>query len=91
MADLLASTSSMVWGLDTQSSSPLSSMVSAPLPRPSQTRIVAECSSFVSVDENVVVGSVAAAADKDSIASYGSLEAVGEKLAKKRSVNTPPP
>jgi len=38
----------------------------------------------VLVDENVVVGYSDAAADKKSIVDYGSLEKIGEKLAKKR-------
>jgi hypothetical protein len=40
--------------------------------------------SIVDVDENVVVGSAAASADKKSITDYGTLEAIGNKLATKR-------
>jgi hypothetical protein len=40
--------------------------------------------SLYDVDENVVIGSVPASAGKTSITEYGSLESIGEKLAKKR-------
>ena len=36
------------------------------------------------VDENVVVGSTPASADKKSITDFGSLESIGNKLAAKR-------
>lgn len=36
------------------------------------------------VDENVLIGSVPASADKISVTDYGSLEDVGNKLATKR-------
>jgi hypothetical protein len=35
-------------------------------------------------DENVVIGNTPSSADKPSITNYGSLESIGEKLAKKR-------
>lgn len=37
-----------------------------------------------SVDENVVIGSSPSSADKQSVTDFGSIEAIGEKLAKKR-------
>lgn len=40
--------------------------------------------SLFEVDENVVVGNVPAPAEKKSIADFGTLESVGEKLMKKR-------
>lgn len=40
--------------------------------------------SLFDVDENVVVGSTPATAGKESIVDYGTLDAIGEKLAKKR-------
>ena len=40
--------------------------------------------SLFDVDENVVIGSAPASAGKTSIADYGSLESLGEKLATKR-------
>jgi len=41
-------------------------------------------SSLFAVDENVVVGSVPATAGKTSIADYGGLQTIGQKLATKR-------
>ena len=41
--------------------------------------------SLISSDENVVVGSAPATAGKSSITDYGTLESLGEKLAKKRT------
>ena len=41
--------------------------------------------SLYDVDENVVIGSVPASAGKTSITEYGTLESIGEKLAKKRN------
>ena len=41
--------------------------------------------SLVDIDENVVVGSTPATAGKTSIEDYGTLEDLGEKLAKKRN------
>merc|ERR1711871_243463 len=41
--------------------------------------------SLVDIDENVVVGSTPATAGKTSIEDYGSLQDLGEKLAKKRN------
>ena len=40
--------------------------------------------SLFEVDENVVVGNVPAAADKVSIADFGTLDSIGDKLLKKR-------
>jgi PsbP len=40
--------------------------------------------SLISVDENVIVGSAPASAGKTTIADYGSVEQLGEKLAAKR-------
>jgi hypothetical protein len=40
--------------------------------------------SLFDVDENVVVGSVPATAGKTTVTEYGSLDEIGEKLAKKR-------
>ena len=41
-------------------------------------------SSIVSIDENVIVGSAPASADKTSITDFGTLESIGNKLATKR-------
>lgn len=41
-------------------------------------------SSIIDIDENVIVGTAPASADKKSITDFGSLEALGTKLATKR-------
>jgi len=41
--------------------------------------------SLFEVDENVVIGSSPSSADKQSVTDFGSIEAIGEKLAKKRN------
>jgi len=46
---------------------------------------VKKFASLVDFDENVLVGSVPASADKTSITDFGSLQSIGEKLAKKRN------
>jgi len=38
-------------------------------------------------DENIVVGATSASAGKTSITDYGSLDSIGQKLAKKRFYN----
>jgi len=48
---------------------------------------VKKFASLVDFDENVLVGSVPASADKVSITDYGSLQTIGDKLAKKRNGN----